>query len=340
LTAPSVIVDAAGRATAAWGERESGGDGVTYDVTASSRGSNGSWNAPVFLGAGDQDGIKLISNDSGQVSAVWLGFPGDGTSVVQTTSLSGGSWASPTDLTELGVGDAGTGTVQEGQPDAGMDADGDVLFVGTPSPLAPDNPASAIAQADDRAGPELDGLLIQQTARVGENVDLSVSPLDHWSDLGETTWDFGDGDTATGNSVSHTFTSTGSKTVTITSEDVLGHQTQSTSTIAVLEPFDATGPPGGQPAVRPPATPNPPATTKCVSRRVVTIHPDLPSANKLRSLSLSVTGRRTKRLKRSVRKIKIDLSGITASKVKVKITGKTTDGKRVSDTRVYKTCGG
>jgi hypothetical protein len=82
-------------------------------------------------------------------------------------------------------------------------------------------------------GPRLDSLSIPTTGVVGQPATFSVSPLDVWSVLRETSWSFGDGTSATGTSVTHTYTSAGSYEVLVRSTDMFGNTTSTSGTITV-----------------------------------------------------------------------------------------------------------
>jgi hypothetical protein len=326
---PLVAVDASGRATAVWSQADFAGGAVSYHQMAASRAADGTWAAPVSLGNGGSDPLSVAASDDGDVTVVWRGLDAQSHYLVRTASHApGGAWSQVTDLTDFGTA-AG--------PVVTVDDQGDALFVAAPG-------ARVVAEADDNAGPRLREVLIPATATAGQPANFGVSPLDVWSDLGTTTWDFGDGTTATGRTPTHTFTSAGTKTVTITSTDALDHRTTMTGTIIVA---DAPTPPA--PTVEPPAAADPapaaPAAvdttprTGCVSRRVITLHFSLPAGHRARSVALRVTGRAERRLHRTTRKVTIDLRGVKLRTVTVTVLARTTNGHLVTDTRRYRTCG-
>lgn len=321
---PTVAVDDDGRATATWSQANNVG-GVRYDQTVASRAVDGTWGAPVSLGAGSSDVLAVSAAPTGKVTVAWRGLDAQSHFVAQTASRTpGGAWSSTTDLTDIGLA----------YPDVSVDGDGDALFVGSDTRV--------VAVADDTAGPRLRNLSVPGTAAVGAAVGFSVSPLDAWSALGATTWDFGDGATATGASVTHAFAAAGIRTVTVTSTDALNHATSKTASVHVTGAGPTTTPSeppalAGTPA--PAATPAAPAPARCASRRVITLHPDLPPGHRLRSASLEITGQDTRKLNRWAREVTVDLRGVAAREVTVRIRARTTAGRLVSDTRVYKTCG-
>ena len=60
-----------------------------------------------------------------------------------------------------------------------------------------------------------------------------MSPLSVWSSIRQTQWNFGDGSTASGPSVTHTYAKAGSYPVTVESEDVLGNAAKTSARITI-----------------------------------------------------------------------------------------------------------
>jgi hypothetical protein len=121
--------------------------------------------------------------------------------------------------------------------------------------------------AYDGAGPVLDELSIPDRGEPGAPVSFSVSPFDVWSAVaGEATWSFGDGTTATGNEVSHTY-SEGSYVVTVHADDTLGNRTTQSEPIVIgVPPPPPPLPPPPPPPQPPPPLPPPPSRTCRVPR--------------------------------------------------------------------------
>ena len=82
----------------------------------------------------------------------------------------------------------------------------------------------------------LSGLAATVTA--GQAVSATAGVTDNWSGVVPTSvrWDFGDGATASGASVTHTFVSPGPKTVLVTALDGAGNQGRATLTVNVAAP--------------------------------------------------------------------------------------------------------
>ena len=95
----------------------------------------------------------------------------------------------------------------------------------------------------DGSAPTLDGFSLDSSGLVNDSLSFSVSPLDAWSALGATSWDFGDGGTSTGTSVTHQYAQAGTYTVTVTSADALGYSTSKSSTVTISDPPPPPSPP-------------------------------------------------------------------------------------------------
>jgi PKD domain-containing protein len=91
------------------------------------------------------------------------------------------------------------------------------------------------ARVYDPVGPRLSGLSIPARGRAERPVPFAVTARDDWSALGTTTWDFGDGRTASGNRVAHVYVRAGRYTVRVTARDALGNAT-TTQRVVVVDP--------------------------------------------------------------------------------------------------------
>ena len=85
----------------------------------------------------------------------------------------------------------------------------------------------------DATAPTLQALSIPTTGTAGEPLSFSVSPLDTWSALGPTSWDFGDGSTGLGTSVAHAYSAPGSYHVTLSSTDAVGNTTHADGVVTI-----------------------------------------------------------------------------------------------------------
>jgi hypothetical protein len=111
----------------------------------------------------------------------------------------------------------------------GIDASGDGLF-GFATHAANNIGGEALL---DAAGPALNGLSIPASATAGTPVTFSVAPAEQISTVAGTSWSFGDASTVSGTSVSHTFSTPGTYTVSVTATDANGNSTTQTGKIAV-----------------------------------------------------------------------------------------------------------
>jgi hypothetical protein len=306
---PVVALDAHGRATAAWAQAVAGPP-LRYEQNVASRAADGTWSAPVALSTGTSDTMAVAADAVGDVTVAWRGE-----SVAQTASHApGAAWSAVTDIPDFGTGSGTT---------VAVDGEGDAVFAAAPS-------ARVFAVTDDIAGPQLRGLTVPATAVAGATASFGVSPFDVWSALGTTTWNFGDGATATGSAASHQYATAGVKTVTVTATDAFGNATAGSSALTVTGGATPTGP-GQTPA-------GPAAPTVCVSNRIVTLHWKLSPRQNARSVALSVTGRTTRKLSRTARAATVDFRGAAAGTYHVTVRTRTTRGGLVTIARTYRTC--
>jgi hypothetical protein len=95
----------------------------------------------------------------------------------------------------------------------------------------------------DGAPPVLSHIVVPGSARPGQSLDLSAAASDVWSSIDPISWDFDDGDNATGGSVEHSYDSVGEYTVEVSATDALG-QTATATRKVVVSNNPATGPNG------------------------------------------------------------------------------------------------
>jgi hypothetical protein len=83
----------------------------------------------------------------------------------------------------------------------------------------------------------------------------------------------------------------------------------------------------------------PPVPTSCVSRRRFVIRLRAPRGQRLRSARVYVNGKRVRVFRRGGRlRAVVDLRGLPKRTVRVRVRGVTTRGRRVTETRTYRTC--
>jgi hypothetical protein len=83
----------------------------------------------------------------------------------------------------------------------------------------------------DGAGPQLRGLAFPGPVQAGRPLRFAVAPVDVWSAVDSVVWDFGDGGSASGSSVTHAYAEPGLYRAQVTATDTLGNE--STATAAV-----------------------------------------------------------------------------------------------------------
>lgn len=250
-----LAVNAAGRAALVWGVGVDGPTGVAVAV----RPAGGGWGAthslvtttsPSFIEYpqvvvapdGTITADWAVDDDGADTGAVWaVGEPPDGT------------WHTAATISQPIQSDEGGVTLVDPTGDVDVFA---VLFSGSGFPVW--------SIIDDAGGPLLDRLAVPASGTIGVPISFAVTPVDAWSAILVTNWNFGDGTAATDESVSHVYTAPGAYTVVTSSSDVLGHVTSQSSTI-VIGPAPVTG--SGTPT-----SPGPKPRTR-LTLRVTQAHP-------------------------------------------------------------------
>jgi hypothetical protein len=218
---PSVAMDAQGDALAVW-DLHSGEERIVQSTT---RLAGGDWQSSVDLSQVGENAYSpdLAMDAQGDAVAAWEVERGKDWSVQSVAKPAGEGWQAPVSVSQV---------TEHGNlfPQVVLDSRGDALAA-----WELNNGSSYLIQAAgyQAAGPQLDGLAIPSTGTAGESVGFSVSPLDVWAALGTTRWSFGDGDSATGTSVTHTYAAGGAYPVTLTGEDALGNTSSATGTITI-----------------------------------------------------------------------------------------------------------
>jgi PKD repeat protein len=165
--------------------------------------------------------------------------------VIQSAFMpTGDAWQAPVNLSGEGAS----------FPEVAFDGQADAIAVWD-SGNATNNEIQSVGYV--ATGPVLNGVSIPDEGTVGQPVTFSVAPLDVWSIPGETNWSFGDGISASGTSVTHTYTAAGTYEVILHSADTLGNVTSTVSKItiapAVTPASSPSEPSPGAPASEPPA---------------------------------------------------------------------------------------
>jgi hypothetical protein len=97
--------------------------------------------------------------------------------------------------------------------------------------------APLLAEGYDAAGPLLLGLSLPSTGTTSKAVPFAVSPVDVWSPIASTRFDFGDGTTLTPTSpqLPHRYKAAGTFQASISSTDALGNSSTAAGAIKVLD---------------------------------------------------------------------------------------------------------
>jgi hypothetical protein len=251
---PQVAVDAHGNATAVW---TSPGLPSGTLVRSSSRTATGPWSAPLDLAssstADDSVGYPGVAVDQqGNVTAIWARQSSSDVIAEAKHRVVGGAWSTPS--VNLSVG-----RTINAIPAAGVDPQGDVTMVWSSS----GSPWSGTSAIFDPIAPELKSTAVPATGVVGQAVAMSVDPSDAGSAV-TTSWNFGDGLSATGAAVTHTYNSPGERTVTITGVDAAGNTTQTSQKITI-DPAPVPEDPEPGPGAPPPPPPPPVLTAPVLS---------------------------------------------------------------------------
>jgi hypothetical protein len=234
-TNPSVAVDAAGRAYAAWLAFD---NGVGFDVIQTSARPVGGAFSPeqTISGSGEAHAPIIGVSPQGTVVAVWSGQTGNFLDAVQTAFRAPGA-SSFGGVTNLAISDFANNDEElaDSPPPLAFDPPGDAL-TGWEHQFSTDGGSTyqeqPVVDALDTAGPDLGPVSVPGAATAGDTVSFSVSPFDMWS-AHSTSWSFGDGKSASGDGVAHAYDLAGTYAVTVTSTDAVGNATSAARTIQV-----------------------------------------------------------------------------------------------------------
>lgn len=232
---PSVALatDPQGNATAIWSSFVSGG----HVMRSSTSAAGGAWSSPVALSTpdgGDNQSVainpRIVADPQGGLTATWSAAvgPNPGIGVTENRRLqavhrpAGGAWGNPVALsTPDDVWAAEIAADPQGYVTA--------LWSGT---------SAVRSRVFDSVAPLLQDVAVPATGAVGEPVAMSVNPFDVWSPV-TTGWDFGDGGSGSGATVSHCYGTPGEHTVTIAGTDLAANTASATRTIAIEADPDA-----------------------------------------------------------------------------------------------------
>lgn len=214
---PSVVIDEAGNALAAWTEEPAQFNRSTW--TAYRRASRGRWEPEVALDASGQLPMLAV-NAGGNVVVVWSETPWTGPGMrASLWPATLGAWTPTQRLGEVGLGGYG----------AGVDSHGHAL-------VAWSVPSAAGIEMSELTpnGPVLGKLHVPKRGTRGVPITVRVTPAPWGSPLrGAPIWRFGDGTGAKGASVRHVFRRSGSFDVSVAEVDDAGGKTTTSRRVTV-----------------------------------------------------------------------------------------------------------
>jgi hypothetical protein len=205
---PQVAMDSHGNAIVVFQGDVSG----TVKVQEAERPAGGGFGLKQPLSTVASNSPTVALNAHGDAVAAWV----QGNAIESATRPAGGSFGSPMAVSGAGGPASGVHLVADGQ--------GDVVAAWFQL-QQPGNYGAAGLAAYDAAGPAMQGLSIPGEGTAGSPVALSVAPVDVWSAVPAVTWTFGDGASADGANVSHTYGAAGTYPVTVTATDAVGNST-------------------------------------------------------------------------------------------------------------------
>ncbi len=220
---PKLAMNPQGDAVAVW-QHNIGGETVIQAALLPA--ASGAWQEPVNLSAkeGSAFEAQIAINPRGDAVAVWQRNNGSN-AIVQAAvrPAASGAWGEPANLSALGENAL--------EVDTAVDEEGNAVAAWQRS-----DGTHTIAQSAgyDAAGPLLLGVSIPASGVAGQPLSFSVSPLDAWSAIGSTDWSFGDGTSATGAAVAHTYAAPGTYPVSLSSADVLGNPTTASGSVTIV----------------------------------------------------------------------------------------------------------
>jgi len=217
VSAPSVALDAANNAVAVW---SGGPSSLTKGAARASRASFGT--PQTISGPGSSNSFPVVAMDpAGNAVAVWS----QGTRIQAATRPAGGSFG--------GVEDVSRGTGNAWIPSLAIDGQGNAVagwrFIQSGGPDV------AQVTAFDAAPPAITSVTVPNAVTTGAASAMSAAAVDRWSGA-NISWNFGDGGTAAGPSVAHTYGAAGVYTVTVTATDGAGNATSTQRVVQVVDP--------------------------------------------------------------------------------------------------------
>jgi PKD domain-containing protein len=218
---PEIATSPGGVSTVIWQHLEAG----NVVVQASRRASPGAAFTPhedVSAAEAALFGPRLATNGSGAAVVAWSGSVGVGQVVRASIAKPGAGFGAPIEIS--------ASSPDPMRPAVSIDDAGDATVLWSRS-----NGANNIVQfaGYDALAPELRGVSIPSSGTVGVPVAFSAGTFDVWP-IGPPSFDFGDGQGATGSVVSHNYAAPGSYRVAVSAVDAAGTPVRAEGTISIL----------------------------------------------------------------------------------------------------------
>jgi|HubBroStandDraft_6_1064221.scaffolds.fasta_scaffold29504_2 hypothetical protein len=222
-------LDVNGNATVGW---TSGANTALVSTHA----SGGSFSSPVTI-SNPAEGVRgspqFLQDAAGDTTVFWQAAPEFSTEltvcgcVVESATMPvGGAFGEP-----VRVSGPGSALAPSATGDGAMDATGDGVVGWT---QAEGSQFDVDVAGFEATPPAIGALNVPSTGVVGEQLAFSANPTSIWSAL-STTWSWGDGSPeSSGASVTHSFSATGTYTVTVRAIDELGNIVSATHTVAII----------------------------------------------------------------------------------------------------------
>jgi hypothetical protein len=217
--APQLVMNPSGTALLVWQQ-------TSASAIQARLGSTGSriWGQVETVNdAGADVPIAAIGND-GTAIVAWERFVGGGNlgqARVRSPGASG-TWGDIRNLTALHA--------NGNQPSISTDGLGDFVTITAPYDGTTKH---AMISIYDAAPPVVTAPVFAGTQILGDPLSFSVSASDSWSGVGAPAWTFGDGGTATGLGVAHTYGGVGPFPVTVTVADGSGNSATSSGVVGL-----------------------------------------------------------------------------------------------------------
>lgn len=195
-------------------------------VELSARGPGG-WSAPQAVAPGSGGSSLLAAAPSGTVAIVYVADA----HVMGVVRAPDGTLSAPAPL-------SGPLTDSPRMNGLAMDDAGNAVAVWNEGPWYTPH---VVVAGYDGAGPQLSASF-PSYGDPDESLSFTMSALDVWSGVASEDWSFGDGRSASGSTVSHTFGSAGVFPATVTAVDGLGNTSARSASVQIGGPPDVTRP--------------------------------------------------------------------------------------------------